>query len=95
MVHIEPGIYEHFKGQRYRVIGLCRHSETEEPMVAYQCLYGDHSLWVRPLDNFLETVDVDGEQVARFERVQALSDSDWLSLSEGAVSSSSPSNSEL
>ena len=91
MVHIEPGIYEHFKGPRYRVIGLCRHSETEEPLVAYQCLYGDYSLWVRPLDNFLETVEVDGEQVPRFERVQALSEADWLSLSDA----SSASNSEL
>jgi len=94
MVYIEPGIYEHFKGPRYRVIGMCRHSETEEPLVVYQCLYGDYSLWVRPLDNFLETVEVDGEQVPRFERVQALSEADWLSLSEGSLSSSG-SKSEL
>lgn len=86
---IEPGIYEHYKGQRYRVIGLCRHSETDEPLVAYQCLYGEFSLWVRPLDNFLESVTVDGEQVPRFERVQALSEADWLSLSDAGSMSSS------
>lgn len=89
MQTVEPGIYEHYKGQRYRVIGLCRHSETEEPLVAYQCLYGEFTLWVRPLDNFLQTVTVDGEELPRFERVQALSEADWLSLSEaGAISSS-------
>lgn len=101
MTTIEPGIYEHFKGQRYRVLGLCHHSETEEPLVVYQALYGERGLWVRPLDNFLETVTVDGEPMPRFERIQALSESDWLSLagasaaSSSAVSSSGSSNSEV
>ena len=42
-VHIEPGIYEHFKGQRYEVFGTARHSETEEVFVSYRKLYGDES----------------------------------------------------
>ena len=45
---IKPGIYQHFKGNRYEVIGLASHSETMEPMVVYRALYGEHGLWVRP-----------------------------------------------
>lgn len=60
------GRYRHYKGRDYDVIGVARHSETEEQMVVYRCLYGDYSLWVRPLAMFRETVDVAGEQVPRF-----------------------------
>lgn len=62
----KPGRYRHYKGQDYEVIGIARHSETEEPLVVYRCLYGDSSLWVRPLAMFNETVTVAGEEVARF-----------------------------
>lgn len=65
---LEPGRYRHYKGKFYEVIGVARHSESEELLVVYRCLYGDHSLWVRPLQMFLDTVDVDGEEVARFAR---------------------------
>jgi hypothetical protein len=63
---IRPGLYRHYKGARYRVFGLARHSETEEPMVVYQALYGEHGLWVRPAAMFAETVEVDGRSVPRF-----------------------------
>jgi hypothetical protein len=63
---IKPGIYEHYKGGRYRVIDTARHSETEEWMVLYQPLYGEQKLWVRPFDMFVETVLVDGSDVPRF-----------------------------
>ncbi|MDF0751413.1 DUF1653 domain-containing protein [Marinobacter sp. 71-i] len=63
---IRPGRYRHYKGMDYEVIGVARHSETEEQMVVYRCLYGDHGLWVRPLAMFRETVEVAGEQVPRF-----------------------------
>lgn len=66
---ITPGRYRHYKGKDYDVIGVARHSETEEPLVVYRCLYGDYSLWVRPLAMFQETVDVAGEQVPRFARL--------------------------
>ncbi|MGC8119673.1 DUF1653 domain-containing protein [Marinobacter sp. VGCF2001] len=66
---VQPGRYRHYKGQDYEVIGVARHSETEEPLVVYRCLYGDHSLWVRPLTMFQESVSVAGEQVPRFTRV--------------------------
>ncbi|WP_404396553.1 DUF1653 domain-containing protein [Idiomarina loihiensis] len=63
---IKPGIYEHYKGGRYRVIDIARHSETEEWMVLYQPLYGEQKLWVRPFDMFAETVNIDGNDVPRF-----------------------------
>ncbi len=66
---IQPGRYRHYKGKDYEVIDLARHSETEEWMVVYRCLYGDHSLWVRPLSMFRGSVELAGEQVPRFSRL--------------------------
>ncbi|MCK7550643.1 MAG: DUF1653 domain-containing protein [Marinobacter sp.] len=63
---LRPGRYRHYKGKDYQVLEVARHSETEEKLVVYRCLYGDHSLWVRPLAMFQETVDVAGEQIPRF-----------------------------
>jgi hypothetical protein len=45
------------------------HSETQEAMVLYRAEYGERQLWVRPLDMFIESVNVDGKQVPRFEYV--------------------------
>jgi len=66
-----PGLYRHYKGHDYRVLGLARHSETQEPLVVYQALYGEHGLWVRPCAMFLETVSHGGRSVARFAFVGA------------------------
>lgn len=63
---IKLGIYQHYKGQQYLVLGTARHSETEELMVVYRCLYGDYSQWVRPLAMFTEEVSVDGVRQPRF-----------------------------
>jgi hypothetical protein len=63
------GRYRHYKGNEYEVIAIARHSETEEEMVVYRQLYGDRSLWVRPLAMFLEEVSVDGRKVPRFQWV--------------------------
>ena len=70
-MELQTGLYRHYKGPEYRVFGVARHSETEEQVVFYQALYGDFGLWVRPLSMFLESVEVDGEQVPRFALVQA------------------------
>ena len=69
--HLEPrpGRYRHYKGQEYAVAGVVRHSEHEEELVLYRCLYGDFSWWVRPRAMFLEKVEVDGRRLPRFERV--------------------------
>ena len=69
MATIRPGRYRHYKGNEYEVVGLARHSETEEELVVYRKLYGDHSLWVRPLAMFREDVVVAGRAVPRFERI--------------------------
>ncbi len=63
---IKPGIYRHFKGNRYEVIGVARHSETLEDMVVYRALYGEGGLWVRPASMWLETVERDGQTYQRF-----------------------------
>ena len=64
------GVYRHYKGKRYEVIGCARHSETEEWMVVYRTLYGDFSLWVRPMAMFTDEVELaSGERVPRFAAV--------------------------
>ncbi len=64
------GTYRHYKGPLYDVIGLARHSETEEWLVVYRPQYGERGLWVRPLTMFTETVEVDGRSVPRFAPVE-------------------------
>jgi len=67
-----PGKYRHYKGGEYEVIGTARHSETDELLVVYRCLYDNDSLWVRPLAMFKETVVVAGSEIARFTRCEKL-----------------------
>ena len=65
---VEPGRYRHYKGNYYEVIGVARHSETDELLVVYRPLYGERGLWVRPQVMFEEEVSVDGHLVPRFAR---------------------------
>ena len=69
---VPQGIYRHYKGSLYQVLHTARHSETEESLVVYRCLYGNYDVWVRPLEMFTETVTVEGKTVPRFELIQAL-----------------------
>ena len=71
---VPQGIYRHYKGSLYQVLHTAGHSESEETLVVYRCLYGNYSVWVRPIEMFNEKVMVDGQQVPRFELIQALSD---------------------
>lgn len=66
---IKPGLYQHYKGPEYRVLGSAKHSETEEDMVVYQALYGEYGYWLRPLTMFNETVEIDGKILPRFKRI--------------------------
>jgi hypothetical protein len=61
------GRYKHYKGKMYEVIGVAKHSETLEEFVVYRALYGENELWARPLNMFLEEVEVNGKKVPRFE----------------------------
>jgi len=64
---MQTGIYEHYKGNRYRVIDIAKHSETDELLVLYRTMYGDENLWVRPFSMFFEKVEVDGYLKPRFK----------------------------
>lgn len=68
---LRPGIYRHYKGNLYEVLGTASHSETLETMVVYRALYGEYGLWVRPAAMFAEQVCVNGGQQPRFELIQA------------------------
>lgn len=76
MEGIEPGIYEHYKGRQYRVIGIARHSEDPKQLfVVYQALYeskefGNNAIWIRPVAMFSEKVPVNGKLVPRFRRIE-------------------------
>jgi hypothetical protein len=64
---IRPGKYRHYKGGEYEVLGVARHSETDEYLVVYRPLQGDQNLWVRPLSMFTERVTLGVRTVQRFE----------------------------
>ena len=68
-MELKTGKYRHFKGMEYEVIGVARHSETEEPMVVYRALYGEGGLWVRPLSMWNEQVDHDDYHGPRFSYI--------------------------
>jgi len=68
-MYIKLGVYEHYKGNKYEVLGMAKHSETLEEMVLYRALYGDHGLWVRPAKMFLENVEINGNKIPRFKYI--------------------------
>ena len=62
--------FRHFKGNLYRLEGFAKHTETQDEMVVYRALYGEHGLWVRPAKMFFETIERDGKRMKRFELVE-------------------------
>ena len=69
-MELKKGIYRHFKGNRYRLLYVAKHSETLEPMVVYQALYGEHGIWVRPAASWTEQVNRDDYSGPRFSLVE-------------------------
>lgn len=74
-IAVTKGVYAHYKGKKYRVLGVGRHSETLEEVVVYQALYdskefGMNAIWVRPKQMFLESVKIDDKEVPRFQLVK-------------------------
>ena len=67
---IKPGKYKHYKGAEYEVMDTAYHSETQELLVLYRPLYGEGALWVRPYDMFTESVNINGQDVARFQLIE-------------------------
>jgi hypothetical protein len=66
------GLYRHYKGQSYQLLHLATHSESGEQLAIYRCLYGDFSVWARPLQMFLENVCLpDGQIVPRFQLIDS------------------------
>lgn len=64
---VKPGIYRHFKGPRYRIIGCVENTETSAILVLYHSLAKPEKLWVRPLWSFTGMVEVDGDHFPRFK----------------------------
>ncbi len=69
MFSVRNGRYRHYKGKEYEVLGVARHSETEEEYVVYRTLYGNFGLWIRPKSMFLEEVEVNGKMLPRFQYI--------------------------
>lgn len=63
---LKKGIYKHFKGNKYELLDIAKHSETLEEMVVYKALYGDGGIWVRPSSMWDEEVEFEGKKVKRF-----------------------------
>ena len=68
-MNIQLGIYRHYKGNQYKVIGFAKHSETLEDMVIYKAQHGDGGTWVRPLSMWENLIEFGGKTVKRFERI--------------------------
>ena len=69
LIETPPGLYRHYKGGEYEVVGTVRHSETLEPMTLYRALYGQRGLWVRPAAMFCESVEIDSIVRPRFLKI--------------------------
>jgi hypothetical protein len=71
LIMTTPGLYRHYKGNLYEVMGTVRHSETLEPMTLYRALHGEHGLWVRPAAMFEEEVVIAGVSQPRFAKMES------------------------
>jgi hypothetical protein len=75
-MELRPGIYRHYKGKFYELIGIGRHSETLLEFVVYRALYtspdfGPNQIWVRPIEMFIDVIEWEGKRQPRFSWVKA------------------------
>jgi len=63
------GRYRHYKGNEYEVTGMAKHSETEEDLIVYFSVKSPEQLWVRPLEMFIEIIELNGEKIQRFKKI--------------------------
>jgi len=80
---IPLGLYRHYKGNQYEVIGFAIHSESLEDMVIYRAMYGERGTWVRPLSMWDNLIEVDGKTVKRFEYIGDGSESAAVLIDKG------------
>ena len=68
---MELGLYKHYKGNMYEVIGIAKHSETLEEIVVYKATYQEepYNIWVRPKAMFLEKIEINGNLIERFSKI--------------------------
>lgn len=67
---IENGLYQHYKGNYYQVIGIAKHTETEELFVVYASRYRSSTeYWIRPYAMFTDMIVIDDITIPRFRRV--------------------------
>lgn len=64
---VEKGIFRHYKGSLYEVLGVAEYTETGEAVVVYKALYGERKLWVKPVDNFCDVLKTKKGSVLRFK----------------------------
>ena len=69
---VKKGIYRHFRGHTYKVIGIAKHSETSEELVVYVNMDDENDIWLRPEKMFLENVTRDGKTFPRFEFIKEI-----------------------
>lgn len=68
---LKLGIYQHYKGEHYNIIGVASHSETGESLVIYQALYGSYGLWARPVSMFTSSINLDNKEIKRFKFISS------------------------
>lgn len=68
-INFQNRYFQHFKGGYYRLLHIASHSETLEPYVVYQALYGEKSIWIRPEKMFFEDIILDNQKVPRFREL--------------------------